>query len=222
MDTVDIAAAVRRLCEAPGRARAEDLGLVSQVLAALQPHQPALDLLAATPVAMDMDDGGAAVDPVEAVSVLHVVQRLAREADELKDGVGRGYSEWPRARNRVFVREDRVGEFFAHPQRFQENFGLRPDEFTWLFNRVQGALGALPQRRAFDLRNRLGMALRVCHKDHSEDVRTLPRAALSACSVCSAPAAEAFLSCWPVTFSRRMSPRGLAAAAPRSTTTLTM
>jgi hypothetical protein len=151
-EAVDIAGAVLRLIRDPAHLSTTDLGLVHQVLAAMRPIIPP------APGAMDLD-GPVPPDPAVRLSHIRILRELEKEADEDKEPVGRGYSEWDRAPDRVFVPEDRVAEYHVHPQRFADKFSLFPAEFDQLYTWVAPALATLPRRR-FTLENRLAQALR--------------------------------------------------------------
>ena len=167
----DIPGAILKLIEDPDSMHPTELGLIAQVLAATQPRY-VLDecdggSMLSTGVAA-LTGGTRAQDPARTVAAtLHVLSKFEEWGEELKEGVGRGYSEWPRAPDRTFTRLDRVGEYYGHGERFMDEFALNPDEFDELFARLAPALGALPRRRA-SLRNRLAMALYYARHGHSQ------------------------------------------------------
>lgn len=186
LEEFDFLAAISRLLEDPGLLSTHELATLSSMIS-VATNVPAVDLegvsVVATAVLALMDAGeGSSVHDVEAkYANIVVMLELQRRVDEAHVGPGRGYSEWPRAPDRVFTPIDRVSQYRVHPLRFREQFGLSPDEFDVLFGRISNELSELPDR-TLDLPNRLAQALRYMRTKHNQ---TDVGAWFGCCKTCS-------------------------------------
>ena len=183
-EAFDFLGALQRLLEDPGLLSIDELATLVHVVSAAT-HVPADvggALGVAAPVLAAMDASSHTVQDVGAeYASIVVMLELQRRVDEAHVGPGRGYSEWPRAPDRVFTPVDRVSQYRVHSFRFREKFSLYPDEFDVLFGRVQNELSNLPER-TLDLPNRLAQALRYMRtKDNQAAVGEW----FGCCSTCS-------------------------------------
>ena len=167
----DIVRVIEKLTDDPMSLDPTDVMLLSQVLAAIQPQaliepDPTMSM-----AVVANTQGPPGLDATGVLAEILVLLQMDKWTDEEEGDVrpGRGYSFWPRAPNRNFIRRDRVMEKMVHAQRFADFFTLYPDEFDVLYTRIQPALTQLKARK-LDLRNRLGMALHymrtgICQTD---------------------------------------------------------
>lgn len=145
----------------------EDLALFQLILDGGSESGAALALageLTRTGAALEIARGRQQLARAQAAAMM----MLMRDLEKARTGVGRGFSEFPRAPDhrldpRYGGLRDRVSELRPYPEEFRRAFALYPDEFDQV---LQNALPQLAQLsdRALDIPNRLALALRKCRK----------------------------------------------------------
>ena len=163
-----------RLLTDPRSLTAHELGTLLHMISAATsvrgPDAGSAGLTPAVAIAAVMDASVEMPDVQVEYAKIQAMQEIQRLVDAAHVGPGRGYTEWPRAPDRVFTPIDRVSQYRVHSERFRKKFSLYPDEFDVLFGRIHNELTRLPHRK-LDLPNRLAQALRYMRtKKNQEEI----------------------------------------------------